>query len=378
MLAYHRFYLRGEVTRPLGQRFDLRLGVDGLYSHDTGNFDLFFPREGRNFGTTTLERTRASRNLENWAPALYVEGDWRPLPGLRIVPGVRFDYYYVIDQEKYSWDPRLTVRWQPRPGAARGGTFKAGAGLYHQLPTGQFLDREFGNPLVSLIWTDQYHLGWEQPLTAAARLEATAYFLRRHDLPIPSSERFSSTGRGRAWGLEMWLKHDVTARFFGWLAYTLAWSEQTGATAEEMVSGTAGEPSGANRSYRPSAYDQRHNLIAVASYRRWGWQFGGRYRLTSGRPTTPYTGAFFDTDFGGYTPQGGVPGSQRLPTFSQLDVRLERTFTFDYWTLGAYLDVQNVFNAENPETFIYDYRFQKRAPVRGLPILPVIGLRGRF
>jgi len=40
--------------------------------------------------------------------------------------------------------------------------------------------------------------------------------------------------------------------------------------------------------------------------------------------------------------------------------------------------VQNVFNAENPENFIYDYRFRQRASVRGLPILPVIGLRGRF
>jgi hypothetical protein len=37
-----------------------------------------------------------------------------------------------------------------------------------------------------------------------------------------------------------------------------------------------------------------------------------------------------------------------------------------------------VFNAENPESYVYDYRYQQQAPVRGLPIFPVLGLRGRF
>jgi hypothetical protein len=73
-----------------------------------------------------------------------------------------------------------------------------------------------------------------------------------------------------------------------------------------------------------------------------------------------------------------VPAARRLPTFSQLDLRVERTFTFDVWTLGLYVDVQNVFNAENAESFVYDYRFRQSAPVRGLPVLPVLGIRGRF
>ena len=68
----------------------------------------------------------------------------------------------------------------------------------------------------------------------------------------------------------------------------------------------------------------------------------------------------------------------RLPTFSQLDVRLEHVWTFDAWTLGLYLDVQNVFNAENPEGMLYDYRFRESAAIRGLTILPILGIRGRF
>jgi TonB dependent receptor len=374
-IRYQRFYVRADAARPLGTHFEARAGLDGLGSYDTAYFDAPFPREGRNFGTSTLERTQARRELVDWAPAAFVEGEWRPTDRVRIVPGLRFDQYHVINTDKFSFDPRLTARWR----AGRNWTLKGGAGLYHQLPVPQFLDREFGNPHLALIWTDQYHAGVERPLTSALRLEATAYFLRRHDLPIPSAEHFSSVGRGRAWGLEVWLKHDVTARFFGWLAYTLAWSEQTGSSADEMLTGTAATIPGPsdNRTYRPSPYDQRHNLIAIASYRRGGWQFGARYRLVSGRPTGLVTGSFYDADFGAYTPEVS-PASGRLPTFNQLDVRVERTFTFDAWTLGAYLDVQNIFNASNPENFVYDYRYRQGAPVRGLPILPIVGLRGRF
>jgi TonB family protein len=377
-IRYQRGYLRADVARPLGTRAEVRLGFDGLYSYDTGNFNIDYPREGRNFGTATLERQRAVRALIDWGPAVFVESELRPHPSLRIVPGLRFDAYHVVGQNKSNWDPRLSIRWSPRAPW----TFKAGAGIYHQLPTGQFLDGEFGNQHLKLIWADQYAVGVERPLGTRLNLDVTAYYLRRHDLPVPSFEHFSSTGRGRGWGLEVLLKHEVTAHVFGWLAYTLSWTQQTGASAEEMISGTA-DPvlGGGDTRWRPSAYDQRHNLIAVGSYRRWGWQFGARYRLVSGRPTTVVDGSFYDSDFGGYTPTTSSaartsPG--RLPTFNQLDLRVERTFTFDVWTLGAYLDVQNVFNAQNPENFIYDYRYRQRAPVRGLPILPVIGLRGRF
>ena len=98
----------------------------------------------------------------------------------------------------------------------------------------------------------------------------------------------------------------------------------------------------------------------------------------TGVPTTPVAGSFYDVDFNGYTRENGALGSARLPNFSQLDVRLEHVWTFDAWTLGAYVDVQNVLNSDNPEAITYDYRFRQSAPLRGLPILPILGIRGRF
>ena len=64
--------------------------------------------------------------------------------------------------------------------------------------------------------------------------------------------------------------------------------------------------------------------------------------------------------------------------FHQLDLRVERTWIFNTFRFSAYLDIQNVYNAQNPESTVYDYRFQQSAPVRGIPFLPVIGFRGKF
>jgi hypothetical protein len=64
--------------------------------------------------------------------------------------------------------------------------------------------------------------------------------------------------------------------------------------------------------------------------------------------------------------------------FHQLDVRIEKTWLFDWWRLGLYLDVLNVYNAENPEMTFYDYRYRESAPLRGVPILPTLGIKGSF
>ena len=40
--------------------------------------------------------------------------------------------------------------------------------------------------------------------------------------------------------------------------------------------------------------------------------------------------------------------------------------------------MQNVYNAQNIEAFLNDYRFREEIPVPGIPILPVLGLKGDF
>ncbi|HEX4404541.1 MAG TPA: TonB-dependent receptor [Polyangia bacterium] len=375
-LRYDRLFIREDLTRSFGKRFSLATGVDGLLSYDLADFDIPMPRDGRSIGASNPDLTAVSRRLYDTAPAVYVEGQWAPTPQLRVVPGLRADYYHVVATDKYNVDPRLSARWTVTPRLA----FKGTVGLYHQLPTPQFLDREYGNPNLSLIWADQYELGVERKFTDLINLSVTGFFVRRHDLPVPSVDNFSSTGKGRAYGLEFMLRRELTAHFYGWIAYTLSRAETAGDLAEgvPMGGGSGMAQNGADLSWHPSQFDQTHNLIVVASYARHGWTLGMRYRFVTGTPTTPVVGSFYDADYNGFTRLNGAAGSTRLPNFSQLDVRLEHVWTFDVWSFGAYLDVQNVFNSQNPEGLVYDYRYQQSSPIRGLPILPILGMRGRF
>jgi len=373
---YHRLYSREDVSRRFSDVLALSAGLDVVLSYDWAHYDdVPIPRDGRTIGMTVPPGMNLERSLYDIAPATYVEAQVNVTPRVRLVPGLRFDYYHVVATDKFSIDPRLSARWDLTPRLA----LKGAIGIYHELPTPQFLDRQFGNPNLALPWADQYQVGVERHFTDADELTATLFFVRRHDLPVASVDHFSSTGRGRAYGLELLLRHNITEHFYGWLAYTLSKSEIAGNLAEGIPMMMNGVPrNGGDLSWRPGQFDQTHNLIVVASYSLHGWQAGVSYQLTTGTPRTPVVGSFFDADSGAYTRQNGAPASARNPTFSQADVRVERRFTFDRWVLGIYLDVINVFNAENPEAILYDYRARQSAPLRGVPILPILGIRGRF
>ena len=154
-------------------------------------------------------------------------------------------------------------------------------------------------------------------------------------MPVPPAP-FTGDGQGRSYGLEMILKHEFTERFFGWIAYTLSKSEQTVYAVNAPMQGA---PDGTimdkavQPKWFPTDYDQRNNLIAVASYQLRNWRFGLRFRLVTGAPETPAYEGVFDADQGAYVCRAGPTNSARKPTFNQLDFRVDRTWTFKVWQL---------------------------------------------
>ena len=68
----------------------------------------------------------------------------------------------------------------------------------------------------------------------------------------------------------------------------------------------------------------------------------------------------------------------RLPTFHQLDLRVDKKFVFDSWILNVYLDLQNAYNRGNPEGVQYNYDATLAQYATGLPIIPSFGIRGEF
>jgi hypothetical protein len=67
-----------------------------------------------------------------------------------------------------------------------------------------------------------------------------------------------------------------------------------------------------------------------------------------------------------------------LPLFHQLDVRIDKTWTFATWKLGAYLDLQNAYNRSNADAANYNFNYTQESYRAGLPIIPSIGLRGEL
>ena len=170
--------------------------------------------------------------------------------------------------------------------------------------------------------------------------------------------------RRRPLCLSFLLRHRPSERFFGWLAYTISRSERRDTPTSD---------------YRIFQFDQTHILTAIASVRLGrGWEAGVRFRLVSGNPSTPVAGSLLNADAGTYTQIPGVPFSSRNAPFHQLDVRIDKTWTFRRGSLNLYLEVLNAYNNSNPEGVQYNYNYTQSQTVTGIPIFPNLGIRAEY
>jgi hypothetical protein len=180
----------------------------------------------------------------------------------------------------------------------------------------------------------------------------------------PGDPLLVNDGVGRVYGAELLVKKELAQNFFGWLSYTYSRSRRRD------------HPDTAWRLFQ---FDQTHILTLVGSYMFGnGYQLGARFRYVTGNPYTPVTNAYFQSGLGRYQPIFGPVYSGRLGAFNQLDIRFDKTWTYDKWKLSLYLDIQNVYNRSNPEGVQYNFDFTQKQPQAGLPFLPVFGLRGEL
>jgi len=292
---------------------------------------------------------------------------------VRLIPGLRFDGYLLAGKSRASWDPRLVAR----VALNRSWTAKAYVGLFHQPPQPEALDHLFGNPHLGVERAIHTGVGAEWKPAELWSVDGEVYYIARGNLVEFTNDvvrdartgavrpiNFRNSRTGKTIGLEVLVRREVTRDLYGWLSYTFS-------RTRELEFGDEVD--------EPSAFDQTHVANAVASYKIGrGWEAGARFRLASGQPQTPIVDASFDADDGDYRGISGGFRSVRRKLFNQTDVRVEKTWVFDTWMIGAYLDVQNVMNIENHEALQYDYRFRETSPVTSVPILPTVGVRGQW
>ncbi|MCC6996719.1 MAG: TonB-dependent receptor [Deltaproteobacteria bacterium] len=370
-LTAYEWDLREEVEWTARKDLGLRFGLDLASRFTAYDANVPLPADFRTYEEVELPETQLSRLVDFYGAGVYAEATWDVTRKLRVAPGLRSDLYTYVGQMRASLDPRVTAEYQ----VTANNKLKGHVGLYHQNPPPEVLDRQFGQPNLDLSLTAQYGLGWLRQLGKLTTVDLQGYFIQRYDQIAFATgtryengevvrEYFTNQGLGRTFGAELLMRREMTRHFYGWLSYTLSYTERK-------------RPQ--DKDYVPYFFDQTHNLVGVASYSfDNGWELGARMQITSGRPTTPVMGGILQSDEDRYLALRGEMFSQRLPFYTSIDVRFEKTWTFQRWRMSAFLDVRNVTNNENAELVQFDYRWREQAPVRGLPILPTLGVRGQF
>jgi hypothetical protein len=371
--------VRDDLRLKLAEDFELRLGADlvlGRYKAEfqTPRFENDGDRDpnGNGRGRPNFDRD-GQIGVEYYSqmqPAFYVEPEIRLFDRLLLVPGLRIDHYGQIGQTTLS--PRMSFRLDVVDRVVA----KGGVGYFNQPPVPSAESELFGNPNIQEDRAIQYAIGAEYMPVDFLSVDLTLYYRDAWNLLNPSTdfevddsgetknEVFNNDGEARSYGMELLVRHYPQNRFFGWLAYTLSRSERLNTTTGE---------------FDLYQYDQTHILTLVAGYNLpFNFDVSGRFRLATGNPFTPVVGGVYNVDDDSYEQVFGERNSARNRTFHQLDLRVDKKFIFESWTLGLYLDVQNVYYATNQEGTRYNYDFSDSEPVSGLPIVPSLGIMGKF
>lgn len=233
----------------------------------------------------------------------------------------------------------------------------ANVGLYYQLPPYTTMGfRDNNGTLVnkdnelSYISNVHYVMGVEFITNTNSRITVESFLKQYDDYPFLLNDSITlanlggdfgvigdgpatSTSEGRAYGAEFMFQQKLFKGFYGILSYTYVRSEFTDK----------------NGNYVPSSWDNRHILTLTAGKKfKKDWELGFRWRLYGGTPYTPFdiqTSSLivvWDVAAQGL-PNYDLLNTERLKTAHQLDVRVDKKFFFNKWSLNLYLDIQNLY-----------------------------------
>ncbi|MCU4176385.1 TonB-dependent receptor [Carboxylicivirga sp. N1Y90] len=280
-----------------------------------------------------------------------------------------------MDANSYSSDmnnlldqisPRLALSYMVLPEVY----FNANVGRYYQNPAyttmgyrdedGNLLNKQNG---LKHIYSDHFVAGFEYRPNNHSRITLEGFYKNYDNYPFSvkdsvsmaskggdfgvfGDEEVTPTSRGKAYGVEALVRTRTHKGLNLIAAYTYVRSEFTDY----------------KDAYVPSSWDSRHLFtITLNQTLKRNWSIGAKWRFAGGLPYTPYDREKSELvqawdiqnrqylDYSQYN-------TQRLISFHQLDIRVDKTYEFKNMTLGFYIDIQNLYNqkAEQPPQLVQE------------------------
>ena len=305
----------------------------------------------------------------------YGEWQWRPGEWL-LSPGLRLTLARFDGEPWFAPQPRLTLR----RGLSDNITAKAFAGRFAQMPPVDRYAQGIGNPELELMTADQLATGLEWR-SGPWSIDSSVYASRMRNLVQQdmSVRVVNPFGGDAAYGIPFPEYRDTTGLAYGWEGlFRLQPSDRDVWGWAALTVGRSLRQDAETGERFASDHDQPIALTLLAA---WDfadrWSASGRFRLTSGHPYTPYTGVYRPSA-DAYEGLPGQPNSERFPTFHQLDLRIDHTWSRRRSDWSLYLDVFNAYWAQNPFAATYNHDYTQLLTTVHLPILPTLGVEARF
>jgi hypothetical protein len=324
----HERSWRGDGTWILSPRWTAEAGLKTQWTHGHSLMQSFLFSRG-----VPLLRAKDDGVKGTWTSDAWGQVTWRGDRG-----GVTMGVRTAHDSLMAVTLPSPWVLAERRAGAL---TFRASAGGSHQFPG---LDAQIGaiGPLdperaVSgdLGVEGRVGRGWGWMVTGFVRQDhqltrevGLDQILGGQRIVAATFPQFTSALSGPTHGADVVVSRRAATGLTGWVAYTFAHTRYHDRNTGESFDGD---------------FDQRHTLNVFLEERlSYRWAVNGKLRVGSNFPLTGY---FAGTP--GALTLGPTYNAVRLPVYARLDLRANRTFTFNRRRLTLFVEVLNVFNRDN-------------------------------
>ena len=281
----------------------------------------------------------------------YLQARYDPLSFLSIALGVRLDYLNLT--EELSVQPRGSLSLK-LPSTS---TLRFAYGRYEQSPLAyQVLKVEGTRDLKSSL-TEHYVVELEHELSPQTELKFALYYKNMQrlvtrsvnldalfaDSDAATTTAYLNQGTGFVGGAEIFLRHRVSEKFFGWLSYAYTHLERR-ETPDDV--------------YKPFVFDNTHVVSIVANYNpSTKTEIGAKWQYSSGTTAVPLNALVMVQDpvtIGMHPLISDVAGAifpTEFPAYHRLDLRFSRKRK--YWGLPvtAYTEIWNAYRRKNTIRF---------------------------